>query len=91
MNLKGQKGRADIILTPHPQSLPMNLKFGSLIINDLRKLRFQGFKARIIRGILSPLRGEGGSYWTRQGTFGVQGAMREFSGKLFPENVADVQ
>ncbi len=24
MNLKGQEGRAEIILTPHPQSLPMN-------------------------------------------------------------------
>jgi hypothetical protein len=43
--------------------LPMNLKIARLIINDLRILRFQGFNARILRGILtpalSPLRGEG--------------------------------
>jgi hypothetical protein len=42
----------------------MNLKIGSVIINDLRILRLQGFKARKLcfRGILSPLlrRGERG-------------------------------
>ena len=46
----------------------MNLKIGLLILNDLRKVRLQGFKARKLgfRGILSPrerdgVRGEGGN------------------------------
>jgi hypothetical protein len=36
----------------------MNLKVASLIINNLRSFRFQGFNARILRGILSPFGGE---------------------------------
>ena len=41
-------------LTP---TLPMNLKVASLIINNLRSFRFQGFNARILRGILPPFGG----------------------------------
>jgi hypothetical protein len=37
----------------------MNLKIAHLNINDLRILRFQGFNARIFRGILSPGEGRG--------------------------------
>ena len=32
----------------------MNLKIAPLIINNLRILRLQGFKAQIVRGILTP-------------------------------------
>jgi len=44
-------------MRPPTPSLPMNLKVASLIIHNLRSLRFQGFNARILRGILPPFGG----------------------------------
>ncbi len=137
LNLRGQEGWADIILTPHPQSLsPLRGEgsrdwtrqgtFGVQRVNARnfrgnltlalsppigwerrgnppsprlrrtgsrrmaavarksgRMRQVQGSKARIIRGILSPLRGEGSRDWTRQGTFGVQRVnARNFRGNL---------
>ena len=50
---KGEGWREDTV-TDRRFPLPMNLKIAPLKINDLRILRFQGFNARILRGILTP-------------------------------------
>jgi hypothetical protein len=52
----GSRGRRSVsaLSSSGAFPLPMNLKIARLIINDLRILRFQGFNARILRGILTP-------------------------------------
>ena len=114
MNLKGQEGRADIILTPHPQSLPMNpgdphltlalsppirwerrgnppsprlrrtgsRRMAAVARKSGRMRQVQGGKARIFRGILSPLRGEGSHHRRTWENLGFMAPMRVHSWRL---------
>ncbi len=112
MNLEGQEGRADIILTPHPQSLPLNpgdphltlalsppigwerrgksKRMAAVARMPGRMRQVQGSKARIIRGILSPLRGEGSDNRRTWENLGFMAPMRVHSWRLkLPMNPGD--